>query len=321
MSSLSCLRKNLAASESLGGEPANREPEPLNPESSGPPSPSCFCLVVLVACALFLGRPTPALAQAPKVLEAQGGFPDAAFETLLRLYTPPANAFSPYFAWDAHMATGVTLYRKGQHEMLFGSVFQSVGTESIRSRVSVGGTGYIITLGYARRRSDSLTISAGVTHMSSHLTRDLDEKLNEQRSKAVTVPSVEDPDEYNVPFVGWRRTWSAARSSPQLHVVVEPTHFRFNGTWAWNGRPIFIATQWTLWRGIQKSLVVETQHELGVRPFTNVFLLLELFARGEPEGRLQVFLSGSPGHGLHVSPNIGGLRDGVAFGMRMKFRG
>jgi hypothetical protein len=262
-----------------------------------------------------------AQAQAPQATEPQGGFPDASFETLLRLYTPPSNAFSPYFAWDAHMALGVTLYRKGAHAFVFGTTFQSVGTESIRSRVSVGGTGYVITLAYAERRSNGVTVSAGVTHLSSHLTRDLDEKLNEQRSHGATVPFVEDPDEYNLPFVGWRRTWSAARFSPQLDVVVEPTSFRFNGSLAWNGRPIYVGSQWTLWRGRQESVVLETQHELGVRPLTNVFLLLKLFARGEPEGRFQLFLSGSPGHTLHVSPNIGGLRDGVAFGMRMKFRG
>ena len=152
-------------------------------------------------------------------------------------------------------------------------------------------------------------------------TRDLDEKLDEQRSKGATVPVVEDPDEYNVPFVGWHRTWATARFSPRLDVVVEPISFRFNGDWGWNDRPIFIGSRWTLWRGPQKSIALETQQEIGARPFINVFLLLTLFARAEPEGRLQLFLSASPGHTLHVSPNIGGLRDGVAFGMRMKFKG
>jgi len=272
---------------------------------------------------MCLGWPAAVAAQVstPVSSEAQGALPDASFATLLRLYTPPLNAFSPYFAWDAQMALAVTVYRRGPDAMMFGSTFQSVGTERIHSQVGVGGTGYIINFAYARRRSDALTISTGIAHLSSHLTRDLDEKLEEQRSKGATVPDVEDPDEYNVPFVGWHRTWAAARFNPRLDVVVEPVNVRFNGTWAWNDRPIFIGSQWTLWRGTEESIDLETQQEVGARPFINVFLLLNLFAKGESQGRLQLFLSASPGHTLHVSPNIGGLRDGVAFGMRMKFRG
>jgi hypothetical protein len=58
---------------------------------------------------------------------------------------------------------------------------QSVGTENFGSRVSVGGTGYLLGIGYVHVRSTNFRMSAGIAHLSSHLTRDLDEKVDEER--------------------------------------------------------------------------------------------------------------------------------------------
>jgi hypothetical protein len=52
---------------------------------------------------------------------------------------------------------------------------ESVGTENLGSRIGVGGTGYILGLGYTRSVSRQLKISAGIQHLSTHLTRDLDQ--------------------------------------------------------------------------------------------------------------------------------------------------
>lgn len=76
---------------------------------------------------------------------------------------------------------------------------------------------------------------------------------------------------------------------PEFDLVVEPVNFRFNGGPAEN-------------------------------PVNYFVLSLELDGTGEVDGRFQVFVAASPGHQLHVSPNIGALRDGVALGIRMAFR-
>jgi len=97
-------------------------------------------------------------------------------------------------------------------------------------------------------------------------------------------------------------------------------NFNFNGGQRDYVRPVYLATRSTLWQGNTKSIVAETQHEIGKNPFNNFSLLFELYPRNQPEGRFQIFISASPGHNLHVSPNVGGLRDGIAFGIRMHFR-
>src|SRR5213596_2753806 len=102
--------------------------------------------------ALFLFVPTAVQAQprgnSTVDTPGQGGFPDASFDAAFRKYTPPKNIFSPFYSWDAHMTLNLTVFRKGSGAVSFQGVFQSVGTENLGSRVSVGGTGYVLGLGY-----------------------------------------------------------------------------------------------------------------------------------------------------------------------------
>ena len=72
--------------------------------------------------------------------------------------------------------------------------------------------------------STDFTLSAGLAHLSSHLTRDLDEKLEEMRSAGVPVPVVADPSEYNVFYVLGVRRLSTWRFTPELEIVVEPVN-------------------------------------------------------------------------------------------------
>ncbi len=250
---------------------------------------------------------------------AQGGFPDASFDVVFRKFTPPANAFAPYYSWDAQMGLDLTVARNGANAVDFTTVFQTVGTENIGSRVSVGGTGYIIRASDAWTCSPDLTVSTGVSHLSSHLTRDLDTKTAEERALGLPVPVVQDPSEYNVVFVRAVRRFPKWRLTPVIDLVVEPYNFRFNGSMAPTARPVYLATRWTLWHGSGGVLVAETQQEFGPRPWNQVSLFLELYRRQQAEGRFQLFVTASPGDSLHVSPNVGALRDGIAAGVRLRF--
>ena len=276
----------------------------------------------LLVAALYLFVPTAVQAQARanSATETQGGFPDASFDAAFRKYTPPENRFSPFYAWDAHMALGLTVFRKGPDAVHFEGLFQTIGTENLGAKVSVGGTGYLLSLGYVHTYSADVKLSTGLTHLSSHLTRDLDDKLEEETLKGTAIPVVSDPSQYNVFFFKAYWKLSSRPFRPELEIVLEPINFRFNGSEAGDVRPVYVGTRWTLWQDRQKSLVAETQHEIGGNPFNRVVLSFELFARDQPEGRFQIFVSASPGHNLHVSPNIGGLRDGIAFGIRLHFR-
>jgi hypothetical protein len=274
--------------------------------------------------------PGPALAQegaAPSapdedvsVTAPQGAFPEASFEASFRKYGPHRNVYSPYYSWDAAMALDLTLFRKRAGAVDFGAVFQTAGTENLGSQVGVGGTGYILRAGYLRSLSRTVTMSAGVAHLSSHLTRDLDDKTDEQRRKGRTIPDVQDADEYNVVYLKAHLALEHWPLEPELDVVLEPVNFRFDFGRAPYARPLYLGTRLALWRGVRKTVAIETQHEVGNNAFNYFCLLLELFPQAGHHGRFHLFVAASPGRTMHVSPNVGALRDGVAAGLRLRFR-
>jgi len=246
--------------------------------------------------------------------------PEASFDATLRKYTPPANVFSPFYSWDAHMALNLTVVRQGSSEVNVSSMFQTVGTRNLGSKVSVGGTGYLIGAHYVHTHSPGFTVSAGIIHFSTHLTRDLDDKIDEERDKGHTVPLVDDPSEFNVIYFKGHWKLRGRPLEPELELVVQPINFRFDGSLGDYVRPVYLGTRWTLWHRDQKSLRAETQQEIGQNPFLNVSLVIALFEGNQQEGRLQMFVSGSPGGNVYVSPQIGALRGGIAFGFRLNFR-
>ena len=274
-----------------------------------------------VSCLLAPSR-AEAQARAASVSEAaqQGLFPGAILDAEFRKYTPPRNVFSPYYAWDAHLAMDVTVVRKGRGALAFSSLFQSVGTENISKRVTVGGTGYLLGLRFVHTRSRTFELSSGLSHFSSHLTRDLDEKTEEERRRGVPIPHGDDPSEYNVLYVGGRWALPDRPLTPELELGLQPINFRFNGRDADYVRPIYLASRWTLWQGERKAVRAETEQEIGRRPFVNVALVLALRPRKEGEGPFQAFVSATPGGKIRVSPRTGSVRGGIACGIRMRFR-
>lgn len=252
--------------------------------------------------------------------ELQGALPDAAFSATFRKFLSSDSLFSPFYSWDAAMSLDVTAYRAGSQALAFEATFQSVGTENLGATVSVGGTGYILGLSYRQRRSEHLAVAAGFRHLSSHLTRDLDAKIREVRGGGGTIPTVEDPSEFNVLYAGATAAWPDVRFTPAIEVLLEPVYFKFNGGDTGNARPLYIRSDWVLWHASRARLIAETENEFGPGPFGVYTLRVELAGSDRYPPRLHLFATGSPGSGLHVSPNIGGIRDGLALGFALTFR-
>ena len=279
-------------------------------------------VVVTFVSAALLCLPALARAQVEAPLDAatQGAFPDAAFLGSFRKYVPPSTVFSPFYSWDAHLGVGVTVFRRGPHAADFTSIVQTVGTESFGTRVSVGGTGYIIGISYVRAVTADAEVSAGIRHLSSHLARDLDERVEEERRQGSVIPDVDDPAEFNVAYLRVRSRFPEWALAPELDVAVAPLDIRFTAPARASLRPLYVATRFTLWKPRSMALVAETTHEVGTRPFSYFLVALQMFPRDQREGQLQVYVGGSPGGSMHVSPYVGGVRDGVAFGVRLAFR-
>jgi hypothetical protein len=280
------------------------------------------CVAQFGALCLFYSAVVEAQTQTPSTSDAPSArvLPEASFDATLRKYTPPPNVFSPFYSWDAHLALNLTVVRQGSSAVNVSTMFQTVGTRNLGSRVSVGGTGYLLGAYYVHSHSAGFTMSSGLIHFSSHLTRDLDDKIGEERDKGHTVPLVDDPSEFNVIY--FKALWKLRGRpfEPELELVIQPINFRFNGSRGDYVRPVYLGTRWALWQGDQKSLRAETQQEIGQNPFLNVSLVFGLYEGNQQEGRLQVFVSGSPGGNVHVSPQTGALRSGIAFGFRLNFR-
>jgi hypothetical protein len=128
-----------------------------------------------------------------------------------------------------------------------------------------------------------------------------------------------DPGEYNVPFVMAHRRFRTLRFTPELDVIIAPVNFRFGGGRHGHVRPLYVGTTTTLWRGDRTSLLAATQHELGRNSFHHFSLIVERQSSNPTGGRVRLFLTASPGRTLHVSPHVGGVRDGVAAGVRFAF--
>jgi hypothetical protein len=163
-----------------------------------------------------------------------------------------------------------------------------------------------------------MDLAAGIAHFSAHLTRDLDAALAGERSRGRAIPEVVDPDEYNVPYIRVAARFPDRRFAPEVQLVLHPVNLRLPGGVRGWARPVLVSTRWMLRRGQSLSLVAESQHELGSNGFTHATFALEYRRPDAPERRLQIFISASPGRQLHVSPTLGGLRDGVAWGLRMR---
>jgi len=246
--------------------------------------------------------------------------PDAAFGATFRKYVPPQTVFSPFYSWDADLSLDLAIVRRGRDALKFSSQFQTAGTRNLGSKVGVGGTGYLLGLRYVHAWSADVSLSSGLLHFSSHLTRDLDDKIDEERRRGNLIPLVDDPSEFNVVYIKGRWSLPRIRFAPELEVAVQPINFRFDGGQADYVRPVYLATRWTFWQSDRRSLTAETQQELGEHPFLNVVLLFAVYARAQPERRLQIFVSGSPGANVHVSPQIGAFRNGIAVGFRLSLR-
>ena len=265
---------------------------------------------------LLLQTQAPA---APPPATADSVMADAAFELTFRRFTPPENEYSPFYSWDAQVGWRLSVLRRGAGALAFRAFIQAVGTRNFGSRVGVGGTGYLLEVGYVHRYSADVTLSAGIAHFSSHLTRDLDEKIDEQRRRGAAIPIVPDPGEYNVPFVKGRRRFSGWRLAPDVEVIVSPVNFRFGGGRHGHVRPVHLGTLSTLWRRGRTAILAETRHELGTNAFHLLTIAIDRESSSASGGRVQLLISASPGRTLHVSPHIGAVRDGVSIGARFAF--
>jgi hypothetical protein len=277
------------------------------------------CFGVVTASLLAGPAARMAAAQEPQPDETTSSvLTDAQFSISFRKYTPPTNDFSPFYSWDGEMAVDFTAVRHGSDAVAANALIQTVGTQNVGSKVSIGATGYDLGFEYVHT-THRAKLAAGYRHLSSHLTRDLTDKEEEVRQLNGKVPAVNDPSQFNIVYVSGTTTLTQVPFTPEVLVAVAPLAFRFNDSPTGDVRRVFAATDWTLWRGRENALAVATQHEWGSNSFNRYSLEFDMMRRNRRRGRFQTILSIAPGHELHISPYLGAVMDGVALAVRLNF--
>jgi len=265
-------------------------------------------------CAALILTATRAAAQSAL---PDGVFPQAHFQITYEKYVDRPEEYAPLYSWDAWMQLDATVWRRHANAVAVTADIQTVGTENLHSKVSVGAAGYVLGFGYTRAMR-ALDLSAGFQHVSSHLTRDLDDKESDVRSYGGTIPHVVDPAEFNIVYIKGAGTLTRLPFAPHVVALVAPVAFRFNASPAGNVRRVYVSTEWTMWKGLGDALVVETQHELGPN-LLDVYTVRFDLLRRDDTATFQIFLAAAPGHELHVSPIAGAVLDGLSVGARLAF--
>jgi hypothetical protein len=275
----------------------------------------------LVPTLVLLGIlvPTTARAQAGPQgpVEPRGVLPESVVHVEFRKYVPPSRPYSPFYSWDSRLGLDAMAFRTGDHGIDLAAIIQSVGTENVGSRIGIGAVRYMLGFGYVNA-SSPVTFSVGFRHLSSHLTRDLDEKEREVRSRGGVVSTNEDSLDSNIVYVKGVGTLSTVPFTPEIVVLVAPVNFRLGGGELGHVRPFYAETRWRLWESRAAALLLESRHELGGNPFNEFTLRIDLARQGESIGRFQILLSAAPGQSFHVSPHMGGVADGVTLGVRLR---
>ena len=251
------------------------------------------------------------------VAKSSGAFSEARFEGSFQKYLS-RDIFSPFFSWKGAMGIDINIYKKNKSSVYFKSDFQTVGAKKTESKINVAGTSYILEGRYGYQFSQNVYFGAGITHLSSHLTQDLENIVIEQMRKGAVIPEIDSSDLNVIFFEAWKQ-FASLPLQPEIRARVQPTSFQFRGGRYSYERPIYVDIKIVPWYGNEKKLVFATQHELGDNYFNDYSLRLELFSRGDKEGRFQIFTAYSPGAKLHVSPNVGWHRDGVRAGIKLVF--
>ncbi len=276
--------------------------------------------LLLVPIGIYAQTPTPSPSpQTSSNDQPQGFFPDATFTAMISKFLPPRTPYSDFDSWQAKMKIDMTIVRKGRNQCNFDSEFQTVGSKSLGRKTIIAGTGYILGGRCIHSFSSDTKFSAGITHLSSHLTQDLLKLIQDEKRNKIPVPQFNATD-LNVVFFQVYHRFASLPLKPEITLRVQPIGFRFHGAGYRYDKPVYLMAEITPWSGHEKRIVIGTQDEFGKDGFKEFFARLELDAKNQREGRFQPFISYSPGKGLHTGPNDGWHRDGLLMGIKFLFR-
>lgn len=227
--------------------------------------------------------------------------------------------FQIVYSWETTIGFGTKVYRRGKHSFGFEFDVQTAGAPPSERRINIAGTSYILGPSYLYKLNDHTNFSFGFTHLSSHITKDELEIIEQERRRGVTIPPIKF-DDLNVGFIEVAHGFAFKQLEPSFRFRFQPLGIKFRGGYNFYNEPVFLSTQLRLWKRRSSNLLFITQHEFGERSFNDSMLRLDLLKpSAKDEGRFQLMLNYSPGWGLRASPNVGWHKEGFSTTMRFVF--
>ena len=271
-------------------------------------------LIFFLAIILLSSTTTNAQQNTPP---PSGFLPDAVWSGFFQKQLG-GDIYSKYYSWQADLSIDLTIYRYKRFAINFNNTFETVGAEKIGPKITVADTTYLFGSDVSYIFSPNSKVKGGFEHLSSHTTNDLNQITLTELRRGETIPPFDSSD-LNVLFVELYQSLPYLLLKPELNFRFQPIGLRFRtGAYSYD-QPVYLKTQFTLIQIHGGKLGMGSRHEFGKDSFNDFIIQLELLAKKQKEGRFQLFIAGSPGHNLHVSPNIGLYRNGLRTGIRLVF--
>ncbi len=227
--------------------------------------------------------------------------------------------FQIVYSWEANIGFKTIFYRHSRNSLGFEFDVQTAGAPPSGRRINIAGTSYILGPSYIYKLNENTTFSLGVTHLSSHITEDALKITAQEKREGITIPPVKF-DDLNVGYLEVAHSFAFKQLEPSFRFRFQPLGIKFRGGYNFYKEPVFMSTQFRLWKRRSSNLLFITRHEFGNRSFSDGILRLDLLKPSKKdEGRFQLAFSYSPGEGLWASPNVGWHKQGFSTTMRFVF--
>lgn len=238
-------------------------------------------------------------------------FPSATFAVSFE----KLSSGNPLFSWRADMDVDFVGYRKGSRNLTGRVRFLTVGARPSHGGINIAGTAYGLEACYKHYRSETNWFSVCDSHLSLHRAEELAGLIKEEVEKGRRFPTINTVDA-NVISFGTGFTLKAP-TEPKFVFLFQPISFHYGGGIEFYGQPLYFTSRFTLVRGQHAKLSLGTKHELGINPFNDGYLNLDLFPHGQEEGRAQIYVGYSPNRQVQPSINEGIRRGGFKTGVRL----
>lgn len=216
-----------------------------------------------------------------------------------------------FFSWQSRIGGDMALFESEKNAVWFKLNFQVVGGHPTDWKINTSGNSFTIE-GRYERKIKSFGVGLGLTHVSTHLTKDVSKRVEALLVNQKNLPRDEleqlirfrdfELNDINLAFVSIEKQIKLGPFRPTALIRIQPVDLSFRGNFSYYKMPFSLATETSLWQRNQKRILLETHSEFGKKELVADFALrLDLAPQEQGEGRIQILLGYSPGKNAYTT--------------------